>query len=289
MTGRNLTDIFTHTADPAWQLANGLFVTEGRHCTRRLLATRRFTVVALLVTPTAEAALADVLNTIPPAERPPVVVRSQGELDALTKFRLHQGCVAFAERQPLPPWEPSLTRGGLSILFERVHDPDNVGSIARTAAALGVQALLMSPECADPFYRKAVRTSMGAVLTSTILDAAPWPDVLSALKTSGHTLVATTPDPAAMDIDVVAAQFVMEREGFSPRVDPGAEAPGLHVHPPGLHSIVLMVGSEGAGLTPETRAAADVQVRIPMSAAVDSLNVAAATAIAVYALTRRRG
>jgi tRNA G18 (ribose-2'-O)-methylase SpoU len=266
VTTRNLIDIFTHTADPAWMLANGLFVTEGRHCTRRLLTTPRFKVVALLVTPTAESALADVINTIPPADRPPVVVKSQGELDALTKFRLHQGCVAFAERQPLPAWEPSLTLGGLSVLFERVHDPDNVGSITRTAAALGVRALLMSPECADPFYRKAVRTSMGAVLTSTILDASPWPDVLSALKASGHTLIATTPDPAAMDI----ADLSSEAPGFSP-----------------ARSIVLMVGSEGAGLTAETRAAADVQVRIPMSAAVDSLNVAAATAIAVYALTRR--
>ena len=261
MTTRNLTDIFTHTADPAWMLANGLFVTEGRHCTRRLLATSLFKVVALLVTPTAEAALADVIHTIPPADRPPVVVKSQGELDELTKFRLHQGCVAFAERQPLQMWEPSLTLGGLSVLFERVRDPDNVGSIARTAAALGVRALLMSPECADPFYRKAVRTSMGAVLTSTILDAAPWPDVLTALKVSGHTLIATTPDPAEMDIaDLDFSQ---------------------------AQSLVLMVGSEGAGLTPETRAAADVQVRIPMSAAVDSLNVAAATAIAVYALSRR--
>jgi tRNA G18 (ribose-2'-O)-methylase SpoU len=107
---------------------------------------------------------------------------------------------------------------------------------------------------------------MGAVLTSTILDASPWPDVLSALKASGHTLIATTPDPAAMDI----ADLSSEAPGFSP-----------------ARSIVLMVGSEGAGLTAETRAAADVQVRIPMSAAVDSLNVAAATAIAVYALTRR--
>ncbi len=266
MTTRNLTDIFTHTADPAWMLANGLFVTEGRHCTRRLLATPCFKVVALLVTPTAESALADVINTIPPADRPPVIVKSQGDLDALTKFRLHQGCVAFAERQPLPTWESSLTQGGLSVLFERVHDPDNVGSIARTAADLGVRALLMSPECADPFYRKAVRTSMGAVLTSTILDAAPWPDVLSALKASGHTLIATTPDPAAMDI----ADLSLEAPGFSP-----------------ARSIVLMVGSEGAGLTSETRAAADLQVRIPMSAAVDSLNVAAATAIAVYALSRR--
>jgi tRNA G18 (ribose-2'-O)-methylase SpoU len=261
VTTRNLTDIFTHTADPAWLLGSGLFVTEGRHCTRRLLATPRFKVVALLVTPTAEAALADAIEAIPPADRPPVVVKSQGDLDALTKFRLHQGCVALAERQPLPAWEPSLTLGGLSILFERVHDPDNVGSIARTAAALGVRALLMSPECADPFYRKAVRTSMGAILTSTILDAAPWPDVLSTLKASGHTLIATTPDPAAMDIADLS---------FSP-----------------ARSRVLMVGSEGAGLTAATRAAADFQVRIPMTTAVDSLNVAAATAIAVYALSRR--
>jgi tRNA G18 (ribose-2'-O)-methylase SpoU len=273
VTSRDLTDIFTHTADPAWQLANGLFVTEGRHCTRRLLATPRFKVVALLLTPTAEAALADVIDAIPPAERPAIVVKSQGDLDALTKFRLHQGCVAFAERLPLPMWQPALTQGGLSVLFERVHDPDNVGSIARTAAALGVQALLMSPECADPFYRKAVRTSMGAVLTSTILDACPWPDVLPALKASGHTLIATTPDPAAMDIADLSSTLL------------SSEAPGLSP----AQSLVLMVGSEGAGLTPETRAAADVQVRIPMSAAVDSLNVAAATAIAVYALSRRRG
>lgn len=271
MSTRNLTDIFTHTADPTWLLANGLFVTEGRHCTRRLLATPRFKTVALLLTPTAEAALADAIEAVPPADRPPIVVKSQGELDALTKFRLHQGCVAFAERQPLPPWEPSLTLGGLSVLFERVHDPDNVGSIARTAAALGVRALLMSPECADPFYRKAVRTSMGAVLTTTILDVSPWPDVLSALKASGHTLIATTPDPAAMDIAELSSGL------------PPSEAPGFSP----AQSVVLMVGSEGTGLTSETLAAADIQVRIPMSAAVDSLNVAAATAIAVYALSRR--
>ncbi len=263
MTDRDLTDVFTHTADPAWLLAHGLFATEGRHCTRRLLASGRYRVVAVLVTPTADAALADVVETIPAAQRPPIIVKSQPELNELTTFRLHQGCVAYAERVPLPAWQPADTLGGLSILLERVRDPDNVGSIARSASAMGVRALLMSPECADPFYRKAVRTSMGAVLTQTIVDASPWPGVLDALKASGHTLIATTPDVSAAPIDVVAARL-MEREG---------------------RSVILMVGSEGEGLSPEALKAADIHARIPMTTAVDSLNVGVATAVAVYALT----
>lgn len=260
MTDRDLTDVFIHTANPAWLLAHGLFVTEGRHCTRRLLTSGRYTVVALLLTPTAEEALADVIDPIPPAERPPIIVKSQADLDALTKFRLHQGCVAYAERTSPPVWTPEHTRGGLSVLLERVRDPDNVGSIARTASAMGARALLMGPECADPFYRKAVRTSMGAVLTSTIVDASPWPGVLDALKASGHTLIATTPDPAAVDIGAL---------------DVSSEAP-----------VILMVGSEGEGLSPEALEAADIHARIPMTTAVDSLNVGVAAAVAVYALTR---
>jgi len=265
VTDDELTDIFTHVADPAWLLARGVFAAEGRHVTRRLLTSQRFTVIALLLTPTAESALASELAALPPDRRPTLVVKSQAELDALTKFRLHQGCVAFAERRPLPLWEPSHTAEGLSVLLERVRDPDNVGSIIRSAAAMGVRAILMGPECADPFYRKAIRTSMGAVLTARVVAATPWPDVLTQLKASGHTLVATTPDPAAPDIEDVAL--------------------GLRTADRG--PIVLLVGSEGDGLTPETRRAADVEARIPMTTEVDSLNVGVATAIAVYALSRR--
>lgn len=262
MTTDDLFEIATHTADPAWLVARGVFVAEGRHVTRRLLATPRFAVVGLLVTPTAEAALADVIEALPSSRRPRVVVKSQADLDVLTKFRLHQGCVAFAERQSLPAWTPDHTTGGLSVLLERVRDPDNVGSIARSASAMGVRALLMSAECADPFYRKAIRTSMGATLTSTIVSATPWPDVLHQLKASGHRLVATTPDPSAPDI-----------ADLGPRTaDRG---------------MVLLVGSEGEGLSPEARRAADVEARIPMANDVDSLNVAVATAVAVYALSRR--
>ena len=263
MTDRDLTDVFVHTATPAWLLAHGLFVTEGRHCTRRLLTSGRFKVVALLLTPTAEAALADVIDPIPPAERPPIIVKSQAELDALTKFRLHQGCVAYAERVSPPAWQPEDTLGGLSVLLERVRDPDNVGSIARSASAMGVRAMLLGPECADPFYRKAVRTSMGAVLTSTIVEASPWPGVLEGLKASGHTLIATTPDPAAVDIGDLDL--------------------------PSAASVILLVGSEGEGLSLEALKAADIHARIPMTTMVDSLNVGVATAVAVYALGRRKG
>ncbi len=272
MTDDELTELFTHVADPAWLLARGVFATEGRHVTRRLLTSQRFTVIALLLTPTAEVALAPELNALPPEQRPTLVVKSQAELDALTKFRLHQGCVAFAERRPLPAWEPSHTDSGVSVLLERVRDPDNVGSIIRSASAMGVRAILMGPECADPFYRKAIRTSMGAVLTATVVAATPWPDVLAQLKASGHTLVATTPDPQAPDIEDVAL--------------------GLRTADRGLRTVarplVLLVGSEGDGLTSEAREAADVEARIPMTTEVDSLNVGVATAIAVYALSRRK-
>jgi len=282
VTDDELTDIFTHVADPDWLLARGVFAAEGRHVTRRLLTSQRFTVIALLLTPTAEAALAPELTALPPERRPTLIVKSQAELDALTKFRLHQGCVAFAERRPLPAWEPSHTADGLSVLLERVRDPDNVGSIIRSAAAMGVRAILMGPECADPFYRKAIRTSMGAVLTATVVAATPWPDVLAQLKASGHTLVATTPDPTAPDIEDVVRTEV---PGFSP-AHGRAEARPLRKTIVG-GPIVLLVGSEGDGLTPETRRAADVEARIPMTTEVDSLNVGVATAIAVYALSRR--
>lgn len=272
MTTDDLSEIATHTADPAWLLARGVFVAEGRHVTRRLLAAPQFTVLGLMVTPTAEAALADVIESLPPDRRPRVVVTPQADLDALTTFRLHQGCVAFAERRPLSAWTPMHTAGGLSVLLERVRDPDNVGSIARSASAMGVRTLLMGPECADPFYRKAIRTSMGAVLATTIVTAAPWPDVLQQLKAAGQTLVATTPDPSAPDIEDCGLRPCL-RHGY------GGQAAD--------RGLILLVGSEGEGLSAEARQAADIEARIPMANDVDSLNVAVATAVAVYALSRR--
>lgn len=261
MTTSELQELLSHTADPRWLLAEGYFVAEGRSVVRRLMAAGTFDVRALVLTPPAEAAMADLLDALPVDERPALQVMSQADMDALTGFRLHQGCVAFARRPELATWKSAHLADGFSILLERVRDPDNVGSIMRSAAALGVRTIVLGPECADPFYRKAVRTSMGAIFSLSLVRAEPWPEVLTTMRAAGARLMATTPD-VGVALDDVALD--------------GAP-------------IVLMVGSEGEGLSADVVSAADLRVRIPMSNAIDSLNVGVATAIAVYALQRGRG
>lgn len=250
---------FTHLRDPGWLAAYGWFVAEGRHVTRRLLASP-YRTAAILLTPVAHDAMLDAITAVEPGRRPDVCIRSTAEMDALTGFRLHQGCVAIAERQPLPPWTAMPSRPGIAVCLERVRDPDNVGSIARSAAALGATCMLMGPECADPFYRKAIRTSMGALLTFPVLDAAaPWPGVLQDLKAAGWFVIAATPDPSA------PAMSELRRPDAASR-------------------FVLVVGSEGEGLSAAAIRAADIQARIPIADDADSMNVAVATAIAIYAL-----
>ena len=246
---------FEHIRDHAWLRANDLFVAEGRHVATRLIQSPHFRTVALMVTPTAQAAMADAID-IEPARRPAVFVRTQAELDTITGFRLHQGCVALGERPVMPTDVPVATDGPI-IALERVRDPDNVGSIIRTAAALGGAGLLLGPECADPFYRKAVRTSMGSVFTLPLATASEWPDALRRLKAQGRVIVALTPDGR----DVVS------------------EARAAAAHQP----VVLLLGSEGDGLTAGARALADIEASIPMASVADSLNVAVAAAVALYA------
>ena len=247
---------FEHIRDHAWLRANDLFVAEGRHVATRLIQSPHFRTVALMVTPTAQAAMADAIDCVEPARRPEVFVRTQAELDAITGFRLHQGCVALGERPVMPTDVPVATDGHI-IALERVRDPDNVGSIIRTAAALGGAGLLLGPECADPFYRKAVRTSMGSVFTLPLATASEWPDALRRLKAQGRVIVALTPDGR----DVVS------------------EARAAAAHQP----VVLLLGSEGDGLTAGARALADIEASIPMASVADSLNVAVAAAVALYA------
>lgn len=261
MTDDSPEPAFGRIGDPDWLKANDLFVAEGRHVTRRLLQSPNHRATAVLVTPTALEAIADALEAVAAANRPEVLVRTQSELDRLTGFRLHQGCVAIASRLPLPSALPPDLPGPV-IVLERVRDPDNVGGITRTASALGAGGILLGPECADPFYRKAVRTSMGAVFTLPIAVAAGWPDALEALKTQGRMLVALTPDSGARSLREI--------------LDGGVDRP-----------VALMLGSEGEGLSSEAMAVADATARIPMTSDVDSLNVAVAAAVALYEVTGR--
>ena len=141
-------------------------------------------------------------------------------------------------------------------MLEDVGNPDNIGSIFRNAAAFGAECVLLSPNCCDPLYRKAIRTSIGATLRIPFGNIDDWPGGLSRLRDAGLTTTALTPNPDAEDIE----DFVAD---MPPRV-------------------ALLLGTEGPGLSGGATARADRRVRIPIAPAIDSLNVATASGIALH-------
>ena len=145
------------------------------------------------------------------------------------------------------------------MVLERVGNADNVGAIFRSAAALGATAVLLDAGCADPLYRKSIRTSMAASLSLPFAEAAPWPDMLDELRAMGVAVIALTPDAGAMPLRQAAAA--------------AAGRP-----------VALVAGHEGEGLSPGAMARAAIRARIEISPAVDSLNIATAAAIALYEL-----
>src|SRR5262249_40130935 len=144
----------------------------------------------------------------------------------------------------------------LLLGLESIANADNVGGIFRNAAAFGVDGVLLSPACCDPFYRKAIRTSMAATLRVPFARADPWPQPLVRLREAGFTIVALTPREPATRLD----QFVASAQ---------------------QGKMALLVGNEGEGLTLAAEHAADVRVRIPIAPGIDSLNVAVAVGIAL--------
>ena len=162
-------------------MARPLFVAEGRYVVRRLLSLPQWRLRELLLTPVAEAALRDDLARADPARRPEVRILDQAELDRIGGFKFHQGCLGYAERPATPHWRalnlPDESAAPI-VVVESVRDPDNLGSIFRSALGFGARAMLIGPACADPLYRKTVRTSMAAVLALPFAEASPWPDML---------------------------------------------------------------------------------------------------------------
>ncbi len=231
-----------------------LFIAESRFIVSRLLRSRRFTTKSLLVTHTAAGALTELLDEHPGV---PVYEVDQHTMNRVTGLPIHRGCLAIGERGAgVAP--ATLTTGGTRLVaLERVANPDNVGGIFRSAAAFGVDGVLLDRSTSDPLYRKALRTSMGAALHVPFACTAGWTDTLAHARQSGLQVVALTPDPSAPPVAQVAASLRRKR-------------------------VLLVVGHEGDGLTESTLAECDVRARIPMHAGVDSLNVATATAIALY-------
>jgi len=229
----------------------GLFIAEGAIVLRRLIASP-YRMRSVLLTAKRYGPLAGDLAAV----SAPVYLASQAVMNAVVGFDIHRGVLAAAERRRLPEVASLLAASRRVAVLEDLVDHENLGVIFRNAAALGVDAILLSPACADPLYRRSVRVSMGHVLSVPYAVIDPWPDGLAAVAAAGFLLVALTPDPAARDI----------RELDLPSHD----------------RVGMILGAEGPGLSSGALATA-VPARIAMRFGVDSLNVASAAAIAFHA------
>jgi len=233
----------------------GLFIAEGEKVVRRAIESghrpRSFLMAQRWL-----AGLADVLTRVPDV---PCYLVTEEHAEAVTGFHVHRGALASLHRQELPTVTEVVTDARRLVVLEDVVDHTNVGAVFRSAAALGVDGIVLSPRCADPLYRRSLKVAMGAVLSLPWTRLPDWYDALPELARAGFTTVALTPDPDAVDLAAAAAGLRDAR-------------------------VALVVGSEGPGLSGRWQAAADLRVRIPMEAGIDSLNVAAATAVACFAL-----
>jgi tRNA G18 (ribose-2'-O)-methylase SpoU len=180
-------------------------------------------------------------------------------LEELTGYILHRGLIAAMNRPPLPTPHSLLANASRVIILENVADPTNVGAIFRSVGAIGADAVLVTPRCSDPFYRRSIRVSMGTVLQVPWTRLGDWPSTRELLVASGFHIAALALTPDAVSLRTFAAA-----------------APA---------KVALVLGAEGEGLTDEALAAADTVVQIPMAHGIDSLNVAATAAVAMWSLT----
>ncbi len=245
--------------------AKGLYIAESSTVIRRAVAAGHRP-RSLLMAERWLPDLQDVLERVGagPDGDVPVYVGEADVLEAITGFHLHRGALAAMHRPPLPGVHDLLAgaRGGAGArrvaVLEDVVDHTNVGAVFRSAAGLGVDAVLVSPRCADPLYRRSVRVSMGTVFQVPWTRLESWPGGLDDLRADGFVVAALALADDAVTLDRLAAA------------------------PP--ERLAMVLGTEGDGLSRAAVAAADVVVRIPMAGGVDSLNVAAASAVAFWAL-----
>jgi tRNA G18 (ribose-2'-O)-methylase SpoU len=234
---------------------HGLFLAEGEKVVRRAVE-GGFRARSFLMAPRWLEGLDNVLER----SDAPCYVVSEALAEEVTGFHVHRGALASLERMPLPTVASVLADARTVVVLEDVVDHTNVGAIFRSAAALEVDALLLSPRCADPLYRRSIKVAMGAVFSMPYARMGEWYDGLAELSQAGFTTVALTPAADAVEIEEAVK---------------------------GLDRVALLMGSEGPGLSRRWMEAADVRAVIPMAAGIDSLNVAAATAVACYVTARR--
>ena len=235
---------------------HGLFIAESEKVIRRALAAGHRPRSYLM----AERWLTDLADLVAAAEDAeiPVFTGEHSVIESLTGFHLHRGALASMERLPLRPLETTVAGARRVMVLEDIVDHTNVGAIFRSAAGLAVDAVLVTPRCADPLYRRAIRVSMGTVFQIPWTRIDPWPGSVDALRDLGFEVAALALTDDSMPLDEYAA------------------AAGERV--------ALVLGTEGDGLKRRTLHTVDRAVRIPMTGGVDSLNVAAAAAVAAWEL-----
>lgn len=228
------------------------FIAEGELVVEQLLASR-FSIRSVLTTPARAARLGELLDGLT------VYVAPQEVMVSLVGYDFHRGVLACGECPTPAPSPADILRAARTLLvLENVSNPDNVGALFRSAAALGGGdcAILLSPGSCDPLYRKALRVSMGHALRVPFAPALPWPQVLNDIASQGFHIAALTPAPDAIPISDLAPRGPDRR-------------------------LALLLGAEGPGLTDQAIALSHSRVRIPMTPGVDSLNIAVAGAIAL--------
>lgn len=223
----------------------GLVIAEGVVVVRRLLASP-YPLRAVFGVRTKIAEIAVETDA-------PCYVGSAELMARVVGFHLNRGVLATADRAPRQPVADLIARARHVAVLEGINDHENLGALFRNAAALGVDAVLLGPRCADPLYRRSVRVSMGQVLRVPFAPVGRWPGGLAELRVAGFRLAALTPVSTAVPLPVA----------------------GLTTG-----RVAWLLGAEGSGLSVDALAAADLAVRIPMAPGVDSLNVATAAAIA---------
>jgi tRNA G18 (ribose-2'-O)-methylase SpoU len=243
---------------------HGLFIAEGTKVITRAVAAG-YPVRSLLLGRSRLGDLPALAGLLVPAAAPVYVVPDE-VAETLTGFRVHRGALASLGRRPLPAVREVTAAARRVVVLEDLVDHGNVGAIFRCAAALGIDALVLSPRCADPLYRRSVKVSMGAVFAIPYARMTDWFDGLAELRATGFRILALTPDERAVPADSALG-------------------------PAGPDRVALLLGTEGDGLSARWLDEADEPVRIPMNpaaraAGVDSLNVVAAAAIACHLLAR---
>jgi tRNA G18 (ribose-2'-O)-methylase SpoU len=259
-----LTDVALRTYLEA---EHGLFVAEGSKVISRAVAAG-YPVRSVLI---GRGRLGDLPALGLRGGDAPVYVVPDEVAEGITGYRVHRGALASLGRKPLPAVSAVIAGARRIVVLEDLVDHGNVGAIFRCAAALGVDAVVLSPRCADPLYRRSVKVSMGAVFAIPYARMEGWFDGLAAVKAAGFRVLALTPDDSATPITEAL-----------PGADPDS----------GSSRVALLLGTEGDGLSSRWLREADEAVRIPMSpaargAGVDSLNVVAAAAIACHLLAAR--